>query len=123
MRRLLFCDLYATGSESVIRTDISAQTMRSVMTDIQSLPGSDGFTAFADYGPQDLAVLGAVTFPEGSQRHDVVSTVDSYAPRYSTSAERLVRVYNAYISAGGDRRNGGTAPCRPADDAQLNEIS
>ena len=119
-----YCDMYATGSESILRTDVSGQTMSSVIFDIRTQPGGDGFVMFDDYGPSNLGVLGTTTFPTGSERHDVLRTVDEFAPRYTDSADNQLRAYNANIAAGGVDGSNPAPACTQLDNSTtIDQIS
>lgn len=115
-RQFNYCDMYATGTESIIRTDVSGLTMSSVIFDIRTQPGGDGFILFDDYGPANLGVLGTTVFPAGSERHDVIQTVDAFAPRYTDSIDNRLRVYDANIAAGGVEGSNPTPACTQLDD-------
>ncbi|MGH1361158.1 MAG: hypothetical protein ACRBC3_20550 [Burkholderiaceae bacterium] len=110
-RQFNHCDMYSTGVESVIRTDVSDLTMQSVLADIRTLPGADELIDFADYGPSNLAVLGSTRFPAGSYKEEVIRTIDTYAPRYSDTTANSLRAYNADIAAGGDARSAPIPAC------------
>ncbi len=110
-RQFNYCDMYATGSESVVRTDVSDQTMQSIIADIRTLPGSDGLIDFSNYGPDNLAVLGAARFPANSFKEEVIRTITDFAPRYADTTGNRLRAYNANIAAGGDARTAPLPPC------------
>ncbi|MFK7966749.1 MAG: hypothetical protein AB8C46_22540 [Burkholderiaceae bacterium] len=110
-RQFNYCDMYAVGEESIIRTDISGQQMSAVIAEIRNTLGGDGFTEFSEYGPVNLGVLGSATFPEGSFKENVLRTTNAYNPRYTNEAATQVRAYNLDIANGGDARSNGSIAC------------
>lgn len=122
-RQFNYCDMYATGTESVTRSDISGQSMSSVIFAIQGLPGGDGFTQYADYGPSSLAVFGPATFPDGSYTENVLRTVDSFAPRYADTTENRLRAYNANIAIGGVDGANPAPVCTTLTNETIDQIS
>ncbi|MGB7184507.1 MAG: hypothetical protein WA888_02670 [Burkholderiaceae bacterium] len=120
-RQFNYCDMYAVGSEVVIESDISGRLMTNVMAEIRAQPGDDGFINFADYGPNNSSDLGSTTFPDGSTKRDVVSSVDSFAVRYADNNTSNIRAYNADLASGGTPAS--NSACSPAISSTIDDLS
>lgn len=116
-----FCDGFEKGvSLRRASIDIAGQTMASVLTErIRTLPGGSSGVNFADWGPSDLAVLGAATFPADSKLYYQTSTPFETSVGYDGRDSNAVLVFSQAIANGGDGRNGAPAPaCYEANPPQ-----
>ncbi len=108
-----YCDGYERGVSLRTGIDIAGQTMASVIADkIRSHPGADSGTAYADWGPTNLAPLGGTTFPAGSQLYYQTTTPTETAFGYDVTG--AVGTWGTSVAAGGDARNNNTLPCYAA---------
>ncbi len=106
-----YCNGFENGTSVRSAVDIAGQTLASVVTTkIRVMPGGAGGVNYADWGPADLGLLGAATFPAGSVLHYQTNTPLESAIAYDVRDSALVTVYTQAIADGGDGRTGNPAP-------------
>lgn len=109
-----YCDGYEKGTTVRSAVDIAGQTLVSVLTDrIRTMPGGASGVNFADWGPADLSLLGAATFPEGSRLFYQTGLPTESALAYATRDVDRVGVFAQAVADGGDARS-GTVACQNA---------
>jgi hypothetical protein len=106
-----YCDSYEVGTSQSTEKDIAGRTLSSVVNEIRASPGSDSGVAYRDYGPTDLAALGAATFPAGAKLSFQSMTSLVTSPAYNPTASATVLISNAAVAAGGDARQNSSLAC------------
>ena len=108
-----YCDGDEKGVSTRTVTDISGQTLASVITTkIRTFPGEDSGVPYASWGPLNLSVLGNATFPAGSQLYYQQTTPTENAYVYDVT--NPVSTWDTSVAAGGDARNNATLACNQA---------
>jgi hypothetical protein len=114
-----YCDSTVLGTTVRRLVDISGKALVDVVRDqIRSFPGSANGVSFATWGPADLGLYGAATFPAGSQLIYNANTATATAAAYDVLPSNVVRAFNAAVAAGGDARVNPSLACNdPAQTA------
>ena len=109
--RYNYCDGFEKGTtQRSASVDIAGQTLASVLTSrIRMMPGGASGVNFSDWGPADLGLLGAATFPEGSRLFYQSATPTETALAYATRDIDRVGVFGQAVADGGDARSGSVA--------------
>jgi hypothetical protein len=107
-----YCDGYEQGVSTRTGVDVSGRSVRSVVEEmVRPFPGSDSGVAFANWGPEDLGLLGSATFPEDSTLLFYSNQVSSAAPAYDASDTGIVSAYPVAVASGGDARSTSGLAC------------
>ena len=110
-----YCDNHEKGTSVRSGVDIAGQTLVSVLTDrIRTVPGGSGGVNFADWGPADLSLLGAATFPADSKLFYQTVTPLEAAYAYDARDTNLVNVPSQAAADGGDARTTPSIVCNSA---------
>ncbi len=111
-----YCDNHEKGTSVRSGVDIAGQTLVSVLTDrIRTVPGGSAGVNFADWGPADLSLLGAATFPADSKLFYQTTTPLEAAYAYDARDTNFVTVYSQAVANGGDGRTGPAPACYEAN--------
>ncbi len=105
-----YCGNREIGASARTEADISGLTMTSVVIErMRTFPGEDSGVPYAQWGPDNLDLLGTATFPVGSRLYDQLTTPSQAAPVYIPASP--VTTWGTEAAAGGDARNNDTLPC------------
>jgi trimeric autotransporter adhesin len=105
-----YCDGRSASRVSRSIAPIENRLMSDVIAEFRRFPGSDGGVAYSNWGPSNLAALGAATFPAGANVQYITSTNIANAYRYDVTAAPHTWPSIA-VAAGGDSRVTANLAC------------
>ena len=108
-----YCDGRSSSRTTRSTVAVDGRLMVDVIADFRRFPGSDAGVAYSNWGPTNLTVLAAATFPAGSLMYYDTSTNISSAYRYDPNGTTATGASLEY-AAGGDTRTTSGLACSAA---------